>query len=211
MPFIEEPDIASLSQVAILLRLFNHRNKNQHRRSTWWRHFSTLQRQLKHLEHDVENLTATPKSNVERIQLKAQSPAIRERISHRLQSWPIAKWQHAFSQLVADGRFAHLGLVLLAALARVCAITDITTQLEQLGENEIQHVLADFELEHWRDDEDLGAAIAREDAMGKDYRVLTAPQISNKSLTARATADTANKRPRAKRKRDAIDILFDDE
>lgn len=47
-----------------------------------------------------------------------------------------------FSQLVAVGSFAMLGLVLMASVARLCRITGITTAYEEIASADIQGVLS---------------------------------------------------------------------
>lgn len=54
------------------------------------------------------------------------------------------KWQHAFGQLVADGRFSVLGLVLIAILAQVGNLVGVVKELEELGECEVRKVLSEF-------------------------------------------------------------------
>ena len=46
-----------------------------------------------------------------------------------------------FSQLVAVGSFAMLGLVLMACVARVCRITGITSAYEEIASREAREVL----------------------------------------------------------------------
>lgn len=46
-----------------------------------------------------------------------------------------------FSQLIAVGPFAMLGLVMMASVARLCRITGITTAYEEIGSADIHGVL----------------------------------------------------------------------
>lgn len=50
----------------------------------------------------------------------------------------------AFSQLVADGRFAVLGVVLMAVLGEVCAVVGVTEGLDVRGEEEAGGVIERF-------------------------------------------------------------------
>jgi ribonuclease MRP protein subunit RMP1 len=80
-----------------------------------------------------------------------------------------------FSQLVAVGPFAMLGLVMMASVARVCRISGITAVYEEIASTDIKGVLtANDELlmgsefsgvldenEEWG--EDMGVVVKRED------------------------------------------------
>jgi ribonuclease MRP protein subunit RMP1 len=82
-------------------------------------------------------------------------------------------YRSQFSQLVAVGPFAMLGLVMMASVARVCRISGITAVYEEIASGDIQGVLsANDELalaeefgsvldegEEW----DMGVVVAREE------------------------------------------------
>ncbi|QIW99839.1 hypothetical protein AMS68_005357 [Peltaster fructicola] len=199
MSFFDSSVVEKISDTSVLLQLFAHRNKNQHRRSIWWRHFSIFRRQVHALEHDLKQLTNTPATHVERTKLKRETPMLKARVEQRIESWPVAQWQHAFSQLMADGRFAQLGLVLLAALAQICALMHITTHLEALSENEIQQALNDFGREHWQGEqgltEDVGAVVARDTATS------TTPTEVDTARRPRTATNIKSKAVRTKRRR----------
>ena len=140
-------DLETLQHLANLLHLFHHRNKNQHRRSIWWRHFLTFRRQLNSLISEIESLHEVPTTHLQRSRKKVQDKDIKERILHRLEFWrevTVAKWYDAFSQVVADGRFAVLGLVLLAALAQVCHVASIEFDADEFQLADADEVLQDF-------------------------------------------------------------------
>lgn len=50
--------------------------------------------------------------------------------------------QSQFSQLIAVGSFAMLGLVMMASVARLCRITGITTAYEEIASGDIHGVLS---------------------------------------------------------------------
>lgn len=169
-------DRETLEYFQSVLYSFLVRNNNQHRRSVWWRHFSTFRRQLDLLTRDVVDLLMVPTTNLARTKKKSKDRETQNNISQRLQFWQdvqVPKWQHAFSQVIADGRFAVLGLVLYATLAQVCIFTGLTAQFEDLGQQEIQRVLEAFRKEEWRDErggleeregvEDVGEVVQREE------------------------------------------------
>jgi ribonuclease MRP protein subunit RMP1 len=50
--------------------------------------------------------------------------------------------QSQFSQLIAVGPFAMLGVVMMASVARVCRISGITAVYEEIASGDIQGVLS---------------------------------------------------------------------
>jgi hypothetical protein len=193
-----------------------------------------FRQQLNRLLEDIFLLTDAPATHLARARKKAQDLKNRTRIQQRLAFWQsvlLTNWQHTFSQLVADGRFAVLGVVLIASLAQVCAITGLTANLEQLGQAEVEKVLEEFAREDWdlgphltgsADFEDLGQVVKREQAI----RSMPAAESdqkphsneSKKSFGAAVGTPTNHARPvtkekchnRKRRNKDAIDDLFSD-
>lgn len=155
--FLTTPDQEStLQHLSSLLHLLHHRNKNQHRRSVWWRSFSLFRRHLDLLLEDLRFLrTALPitgTTHLARTRKKAEDARRRTRITQRRDFWRevlVARWQHAFSQVVADGRFAVIGVVLMAILAQVVGIVGIVAELEELAEAEVEQALERFAGEEW--------------------------------------------------------------
>ncbi|KAH9842224.1 ribonuclease MRP protein subunit rmp1-like [Teratosphaeria destructans] len=174
---VSEEDRQTLRHLSDLLHVFHHRNNNQHRRSTWWRHFSIFRRQLTCLSNEIRSLHEFPTTHLEKAKKKSRDQQIRKQLEQRISFWQdvmVTRWQHAFSQIASDGRFSVLGLVLLAALAEACRITSITTAIEDLGQGEVEKVLAKFAEESredcgnhmakpstFTDHEDYGEVVAR--------------------------------------------------
>lgn len=164
---ITKDQIPTLQHLSDLLHLFRHRNKNQHRRSTWYRRFSTFRRQVKALITDLNKLHTVPATHLERTRKKTQDFATNSRITERLRFWQdklVPRWYHAFSQLVADGRFAVLGVVLIAILGQVCGITGVTQNFEDLGDAEVRAAVEGFGREIWGEEsvvEDAGVPVER--------------------------------------------------
>ncbi|KAK6436144.1 Ribonuclease MRP protein subunit rmp1 [Oleoguttula sp. CCFEE 5521] len=166
---LNQIQLDDLTHFSSLLRLFHHRNKNQHRRSIWYRHFSTFHRQLTKLLNLHSTVSATPTTHTERAKHKARLPELRIRITQTLDLWQdvlVPKWAHTFGQLIADGQFAVLGMVLTGALAGVCGTLGINARLERAGvaleeaeQAEMVKVLQTFEREIWADDGVDGAAV----------------------------------------------------
>lgn len=215
----------SLQRLSDLLHLFNHRNKNQHRRSIWWRQFSTFRHQLDSLCADITSLNEVPTTNLDRTKKKVNDARIMSNTEKRLAFWQetmIGKWQHAFSQLVADGRFSVLGLVLLAVLSEVCKVVGITTQLEELGRSEMEKVLEEFGREEWGVDgaatrnldsarEDLGEVIRRDPVEEPATKAPAPTALPTPPKAAPKRTKEPSTKPRTKKRKkggDAIDDLF---
>jgi ribonuclease MRP protein subunit RMP1 len=162
-------DLAQLDHFSSLLHLLHHRNQNQHRHSIWYRHFSLFRRHLTALLADYTTLSSIPTSNVERARLKASTPSLHIRISKRLTFWQdvlVARWMRAFSQVVADGRFSVLGLVMLGVLGGVCRVVGVVDGLEAEGQAEIERVLEEFGKEAWGDNGGFGRRVVRGEVDG---------------------------------------------
>ncbi|KAH8725959.1 hypothetical protein GQ44DRAFT_614562 [Phaeosphaeriaceae sp. PMI808] len=123
-------DKARLTDIHELLYKLFIRNRNQHRRSHWWKSLHAYRKQLSLLLSELE----TSK--------KSELPG---KIEARLRYWDdkcIHQWYYQFSQLIAVGPFAMLGLVLMATVARVCRISGITAVYEEIASGDIQDVLS---------------------------------------------------------------------
>ncbi|KAL9044226.1 MAG: hypothetical protein Q9214_002623, partial [Letrouitia sp. 1 TL-2023] len=98
-----EVDLASLRATTNLLQTLLHRNRNQHRRSLWWKWAGILKR------FALRFLNA---SETDRLRLLQSNGSY-------LRGVILPKCYVSFSQLVADSQYASLGIVLLAELASV--------------------------------------------------------------------------------------------
>ncbi|KAL6160099.1 RNase MRP subunit [Exserohilum turcicum] len=121
-----------LHDIHTLLDRIFVRNRNQHRRSTWWKALHGFRKQMALLLADLQDKQVR---EVER----------RRKVEARLRAWDakgeVHAWYFQFSQLVAVGPFSMLGLVLVASVARVCRITGITAVYEQIASAEVKSVL----------------------------------------------------------------------
>ena len=129
------------------------------------RHLSTL---LSYLSILAEQ----PTTHLGKHRKKATDARVHAQIQAELTFWRdvlVPKWQHAFAQLTADGRFAVLGVVLLAALAQAGRTVGLLGSYESIDEEEVRRVLDQFARDGWeKDDEDgeggdEGTRIERED------------------------------------------------
>ncbi|KAF2197195.1 hypothetical protein GQ43DRAFT_218957 [Delitschia confertaspora ATCC 74209] len=157
---INYADKQAMTDIHELLTRLYVRNRNQHRHSHWFRSLGMFRKQLGLLLAEMED---KKKGNVA------------ETLEKRLQFWDtqcIHDWYLTFTQLVAAGQFAMIGLVLMAAIARVCKISGITDLYEEIGSNHMKVVLLTVDdgtlLEEFGDlvaadgEEDSGEVIERE-------------------------------------------------
>jgi ribonuclease MRP protein subunit RMP1 len=224
-------ELANLSKI---LHLLHHRSKNQHRRSIWYRHFNTMRRHLQHLQDEVspDLPPAWPPSRK-----RKRKEECEVRADQRMQLWAdvlVPKWFAAFSQIVADKRFAALGLVLLAALGRMCKITGVLERIEEGADEDVRLALAKFadgeggralrgfdahvnEMEEvGEESDDVGTVVARvEDEESAEFMVDAGDGAPKTGLHERASPvleveGVAPKRKRKTRskKGDAIDDIF---
>lgn len=219
-------DLENLQHLSNLLHLFQHRNKNQHRRSIWWRHFSTFRRQLNSLVHEVQSLHEVPTTHLQRTRKKTQDRDTTSNVVHRLEFWRdvlVPKWHSSFSQIVADGRFAVLGLVLIAVLAQTCHIAVIDSGLEESEVVEADKALQNLmEVEahvaqdvksSMHDADDLGEVVDRAgmgDEEKKDVEPMRTTTGEAKVKAQRSKSGIAKTTPPRKRRKkgNAIDDLF---
>lgn len=229
---VSREDAQTLQHLSDILHLFHHRNKNQHRRGIWWRHFQVFRKQLDGLNSEIKDLHDVPTTHLARTKKKAKDPLTLKQIERRLSFWQdfgVRKWQHAFSQLSANGRFAVLGLVLLACLAEVCRILGITATFEDLGQAEVEKVLERFAKEDWEHDEngnvgafggeDVGEVISRDETVDENAypskEISTAADTSSQaaptrlnSVSKRKVTTAAKTATKKRRKGNAIDDIF---
>ncbi|KAF2854430.1 hypothetical protein T440DRAFT_375528, partial [Plenodomus tracheiphilus IPT5] len=119
-------DKAMLHDIHDLLNKIFIRNRNQHRRSLWWKSLHAFRRQIKLLLDE----------------LNGKKSERAEKLEERLRYWDgrcIHMWYY---QLISVGPFAMLGLVMMASVARVCRITGITAVYEEIASGDVQGVLS---------------------------------------------------------------------
>lgn len=143
---------SDLTHLSSLLHLLHHRNHNQHRRSVWYRHFSTFRTHLDTLIWHISVLRVEPSTFAAKHRKKTTDRLVHEDIGAELAFWRdvmIAKWERAFGQVLADGRFAVLGVVLVAALSQVVRAVGLLGVFEEMGEMEVRRALEKFADEEW--------------------------------------------------------------
>lgn len=191
---------ADLQHLHTLMHLLHHRNHNQHRRSTWYRHFNIFRRHLGTILEHLTILSYVPTTNLARHKKKAEDNALRLRIQQTVSFWRdvlVPKVQHAFGQLIADGRFAVLGVVLMAILGHVCRVFGLISVYEELGEEETRKAIEVFAAEGWGEDEGLGVLVPRDAEKREDLgEVLTREDSEDEDDLVAKKARTTEKEMR---------------
>jgi ribonuclease MRP protein subunit RMP1 len=148
-----------LSQISNVFHLLHHRNKNQHRRSTWYKWFSLLRRHISKLLVDqseleaLNSIPAVPLSKASRAASKklerestwnvsggvgvgARTPVLKRRIARKetyLREIILPGAWLSFSNLVAEKQFGQLGVVLVGCLGELGTVLGSRTQREGEG------------------------------------------------------------------------------
>ncbi|KAL1608333.1 Ribonuclease MRP protein subunit rmp1 [Paraconiothyrium brasiliense] len=117
-----EKDKAQLKDIHALLDKLFIRNRNQHRRNHWFKSLWHFRKEMRLLVEEMEH---------------KKKKGAAEQIVLRLKYWD----EKHFTQLVAVGPFAALGLALMASVARVCRITGITAVYEEMASDDVKGVL----------------------------------------------------------------------
>jgi ribonuclease MRP protein subunit RMP1 len=179
---VPQSPTSELLNLSRLIDVLYIRNKNQHRRSAWWKHFNIFRKQLKALTiSELQQASGGTSKSVE----DTKHVPLRVAGERRVDVWVnnlIGAWHAAFTQLLAERRFANLGVVLLAILGRTCWLVGATEKMMEMGRSELVAALESSmpapdstkaELQVNRedlstakeimDDVDMGEVISRED------------------------------------------------
>ncbi|KAL2862971.1 uncharacterized protein BJX67DRAFT_385080 [Aspergillus lucknowensis] len=205
---MEEADICRIHKI---LHLIFHRNKNQHRRTKWWKWLSILKR-------TVWNLALSLGSAQERL---PSAEFYRQYLADRV----VPRCYEAFSVVVADVQFSALGTVLLATLACLSKWTGIDENLKSCSQ--VETACSDDLLDTTQipsGQEDVGEALSRNGEVSGDFPQLRPQEISqpvfwNPGSITPSTPDAVKgpevlrpkkeKRKKKKIHKNAIDDLFD--
>jgi ribonuclease MRP protein subunit RMP1 len=203
----------------VLLHL-HHRNKNQHRRSHWWKHLNTFRRQLRAITVEILSepegaLASSDPSPPGLVKLNVKG-------QQRLQAWIafyVVKWYEAFAQILTERRFVGIGLVLLATLAKASAILGATEGLRLRGQQDLVDAMKNMEKSQTelleeavtdaRQDEDVGEVIEREKVFEDSFPHQVAADFLLSPLDAATETKSNKKAKRRKKNANAIDDLFD--
>ncbi|KAI1105873.1 hypothetical protein F4804DRAFT_302743 [Jackrogersella minutella] len=114
--------LEKLQPLQPVLRGFNHRNRNQHRRAAWWAAFGMLRRHVDKCADELLDAAAAATKSRGKKKRRRDDGAAEVKVQDHvvwLRDVLVPKCYVAFSQLTADNQFATLGVVLLGALAQV--------------------------------------------------------------------------------------------
>ncbi|KAJ5237853.1 hypothetical protein N7489_007944 [Penicillium chrysogenum] len=169
-----------------MLHLIFHRNKNQHRRTKWWKWLSILKR--------------------------ATLDFARSGVKSHLATHVIPRCYIAFSTVVADNQFSALGVVLLAVLARLSKITGISHQKMEPATTKSRMTVAKEDLGERirRIDNAPLAPVKISHADSKVSRVSKEKPTEKSAEYTESTEDGVSKTTskKKKKKKNAIDDLF---
>jgi ribonuclease MRP protein subunit RMP1 len=205
-----------LEDLSNLLYLLYRRNKNQHRRSHWWKHLNIFRRQLRTLV--AKGVARNPSAAVgPKVKL---NPKFGEPLVATWVRGYVVRWYEAFSQLLAEQYFVQLGVTLLAVLGRVCALVGATERLEQEEEEEEEEKGVAEGLDTWAAEQTTGGALGHADGhidagvviAREDLLLPVATSTESHATTAEVPVPMAkgtSKKKRQKKKINPIDALFD--
>ncbi|KAB8267182.1 hypothetical protein BDV30DRAFT_48897 [Aspergillus minisclerotigenes] len=198
-------DAEKIYAVYSMLKLVYHRNKNQHKKTKWWKWLSVLKRTTWNLAQSLDR-TQSPSGVAESPDLYIQC----------LANHVLPRCYLAFSTVVADGQFSTLGTVLLGTLACLAKSTGIDKEMKFAAQTETFRVAST----RARVDgpEDIGEILSRNNdlpGLGEfleksSSEVEECPKFSPKNsnkITDFAVKQSKSKK--RKKKKDAIDDLFD--
>ncbi|KAE8145549.1 hypothetical protein BDV25DRAFT_69228 [Aspergillus avenaceus] len=124
-------DAHNIFAVHSILQLIYHRNKNQHRKTKWWKWLSILKRNTWNLARSLEHVLSLGGIK--------SSP---ETYKQYLVTYIFPNCYQAFSMVVADGQFSTLGTVLLGTLARLTKAMGMNKELQTVVQPRKLHVVA---------------------------------------------------------------------
>jgi ribonuclease MRP protein subunit RMP1 len=189
-----------------VVHLVYHRNKNQHRRSHWWRHLNSFRRDLRTLSSVAS--TAEPRRTGAANDSDPAALSLPPSMQRLLRRWAtdrVPRWHAAFSRILAERRFVAVGLVLLAALAQAAELLGVRQLMaeELLERLPVEEPLADVQgavgSVHLAGDEvDLGVVVDRE----------TVEVMNTTEEKSRDRKMETRKRTTKRRKGNVIDDLF---
>ncbi|CAK7213664.1 Ribonuclease MRP protein subunit rmp1 [Sporothrix curviconia] len=215
-----------LDHISILLHGLHRLHKNQHRVSTyWWPAFGQLRRHVRRLDQEVRAVQAD--KNSAKFDKGAETEGVRRAVARAFSMLGhfIPKVYLAFSRLVADRRYAQLGLLLMGVLAQVhTALRQITgdvpakksgnegedqdgTENEAGSDNEtapkttLSATLPAMQDENDDDDDDFGEVVCREDGTDDDKAEKKKDKVKTSKATLKSPAVAVAQPPTKKRPR----------
>ncbi|KAF2669020.1 hypothetical protein BT63DRAFT_248361 [Microthyrium microscopicum] len=200
-----------LQDLSNLTFLLYRRNKNQHRRSHWWKHFNIFRRQLSSLCSKLPPSGKSPAATIP-IKFGKQGRSVVDSWAQRY----VAQWYASFSQIISESRFVGVALTILAIFARVCTLVGVSEKLADDAlaiASTIPVNLTEPKDGDARDDgDDLGMVVERTAVSLHGKNVAEKP-VSVEALEANTRAednkDTKSIKKKKKRTKSAIDDLFD--
>ncbi|KAE8348170.1 hypothetical protein BDV28DRAFT_106726 [Aspergillus coremiiformis] len=194
-------DTEKIYAVHSMLQLIYHRNKNQHGKARWWRWLSVLKR-----------ITGNLVLSIDCIQSHSRAGGTLDLYKQCLAIHIVPRCYLAFSTVVADGQFSTLGTVLLGTLARLIKAIEIVKDKFAAQPKSLKAASSHVGIVG---SEDIGEVLSRNNDLSGLNNFLGEPRSKaeeeNQNLTPKSekTMDMATKNKKRKKKKDAIDNLFD--
>lgn len=110
MSLIPKDSLSSLEHEYGIIRLIHHRNKNQHRVTTWWKHLNNLKRSLSKLISLLHTYTIKSRDNIRQKVIE---------VARHLYLHVTKAAYRAFNGIIALGQFIPLGFTLVGVLGKV--------------------------------------------------------------------------------------------
>ncbi|CAG8937419.1 unnamed protein product [Penicillium salamii] len=192
-----------------ILHLIFHRNKNQHHRTKWWKWLSMLKRATLDLAQPLSVASAEAQKQYLAAHLIPRCYVYVLNLKRRGGTNCCSR---AFSTVVADNQFSTLGVVLMAALARLSKITGISQEMKKHSTaSKVQ------KSNSMPQKEDLGERIRRVEpaptSSTHPVQVSQPDKAENKAEVQEKPADKVRSAEKSakktkKKKKNAIDDLF---
>ncbi|KAF2434751.1 hypothetical protein EJ08DRAFT_693254 [Tothia fuscella] len=212
------PTFATLINLSHILTLLHHRSHNQHRRSSWYKHFSLFRRHLSTLLREINPSPPTEWLPSRKRKLAEEGLRKAELRVVFLRDILVGEWWVAFTGLCGDRQFGVLGVVLVAALGGFCRGVGI--EWDGLGEGDVdvdvEGVLEGYvkEMDGDKGDkglgDDVGVLVERGEDEVEDVRKVD-EQDKQQAVSTKRKAETSpkgKKKIKKRKKGDAIDDLF---
>lgn len=213
-------DCEEILAVHRTLHLIFHRNKNQHRKSKWWKWLSMLKRVTSNIARSLENPPLSPG-------MTSLAEVYRQYLASHIAPrcylyvccnvylnnfiFPVllvhANVVRAFSTIVADTQFSALGTVLVCALSRLTKATGIDRDMKtQSSQKRLVRASSPNAISGR---EDVGEVIHRTENTVFTHRTYHKSEPVDRSASTSTESTRLETTKKKRRRKNAIDDLFD--
>lgn len=205
MSLIPKESLAALDHEYGIIRLIYHRNKNQHRVASWWKHLDSLKRYLTKLISLIYTYSRKAKEKIRQKVLK---------VARHLYLNICRSAFRAFNGIIALGQFITLGLTLVGVLGKVYHHVGTIEGLRETNSNRSKSIDVDYNNVDLGADlrEELGEEVAynegEEEKKRKSVEPLDLSIRKKKKTTKDDQGNDKDKKKKKKKKKSAIDDIF---